>query len=120
MKKIVKIKTTTRKFIFITSAVTILLTYGCSKDNPLNPLGGCFGGAVWSENILNETAALAEAGQAYQDNPSKSNCDKYKTATKSYLDALKGVAECVPGTSKAEYNKAIEEAKADLDKEGCD
>ncbi|OWW26951.1 hypothetical protein B4Q04_04550 [Zobellia sp. OII3] len=91
----------------------------CSKDNPVNPLGGCASG-VWSQNILDETAALSAAGQAYSENPTAENCNKYKAAAIDYFNALKGWADCVPGTNKAEYDKAIKEAKENVDKDGCD
>lgn len=111
-----------RTKLLLVSCATLLLIVanGCSKTNPLNPLGGCFGGGVWSENIINETNALVAAGQAYEDDPTEANCNNYKAAAEDYLNALKGVATCVPGASKADYDQAVAEAKADLEKEGCD
>ena len=109
----------TRLFVIGCGAAMITLTSGCSKDNPLNPAGNCFGGN-WAEQYTNELQAWSNASAAYSEDPTPANCAKYKTAAKSYLDALKEVADCVPTTSKAEINKSINEAKADVDKEGCD
>ncbi|MDO6516312.1 hypothetical protein [Zobellia uliginosa] len=114
-------KTISKRGMFLYgSAMMLAFTYGCDKSNPLDPLGGCAGGGIWSQNILDETAALSVAGQAYQEDPTVENCAKYKAAAKDYLNALKGWADCVPGTNKAEYDQAIKEAKEDIDKDGCD
>lgn len=118
MKTIGKIKAPTKLFL-IGCGAAILMNYGCSKDNPLNPTGNCFGGN-WAEQYSNELQEWSNAATAYSENPTTANCDKYKSAAKSYLDALKEVAKCVPTASKAEINQAINEAKADVDKEGCD
>lgn len=108
-----------RNLFLIGCGVAMLLTYGCSKDNPLNPTGNCFGGN-WAENYASELQTWSDAATAYSEDPTSANCDKYKTAAKNYLDALKEVADCVPTADRAELNKSINEAKADIDKEGCD
>jgi len=100
-------------------AVAMMTNTGCSKDNPLNPVGGCSGSASWVEAISNESTAYGNAIAAYDDDPTDANCSTLKTAGKNYLDALRGVAKCVPTVSQAQYDKAINEAKADIDENGC-
>ena len=112
---------TVKKKTYLIGCLTMALVtlVGCSKDNPLNPAGNCFGGN-WAGQYADELQTWSNAATAYGENPTPANCDKYKAAAKGYLDALKEVVDCVPSASKAEYNKAINEAKADVDKEGCD
>lgn len=108
------------KNIMMACGVSAIVLMGCSEDSPLNPLGGCSGGLLWTESILDEYSAWSTAAQAYSDNPTDENCQKYKEAAKDYLDSLRGIADCVPGTNRAEYDAEIEEAKAEVDREDCD
>lgn len=117
METIKKMKT--GLFLISCSAAMIALTTGCSKDNPLNPTGNCFGGN-WAAQYADELQAWSNAATVYREDPTAANCGKYKTAAKNYLEALKEVAGCVPTASRAEINKAVNEAKAEVDKEGCD
>lgn len=101
-------------FLLLTAALS------CSKSNPLNPLGACANGAVWTEVVSNELNAYNQALQAYSEAPTAENCATVKASAKNYFDALGDVLECVPTTSRAQINQAIEEAKDEVDKEGCD
>lgn len=107
--------------IFLMGSVMILMTIvtGCSKDNPLNPAGNCFGGN-WAQQYTSELESWSTALTAYSENPTEANCTEYQSATKAYLNALEGIYDCVPMTSRAEFDQAIKEAKADLDREACD
>lgn len=119
MKTIRRIKTTKAKLFLIGCGAAMLMSYGCSKDNPLNPLGNCYDGK-WAEQYADELQVWSNAATAYSEDPTPANCSKYKTAAKNYLDVLKEVANCVPTANRAEINQSINEAKADVDKEGCD
>ena len=119
MKTSKKMKTTKANLFLVGCSVALLMAYGCSKENVLNPAGNCFGGN-WAEQYSNELQAWSNAAQAYSENPTAGNCSDYKKAAKSYLDALESVYKCVPTTNRAEIKQAIDEAKADVDKEGCD
>lgn len=116
MKTIVKMKT--KLLTFGCAAILLAISGGCSKDNPLNPAGNCFGG-LWAEQYTDELRAWSNALAAYNEEPNKANCDDYKNAAKAYLDAIDAVYECVPTASRAEIDQAITEAKADIDQEGC-
>lgn len=117
MKTIKKMKT--RFFAIGCGAAMIALTIGCSKDNPLNPTGNCFGGN-WAGQYSDELQAYSNAISEYTENPTEGNCTNYKNAAKGYLDALRDVYDCVPTVSRAEIDQAINEAKAEVDEEGCD
>jgi hypothetical protein len=100
-------------------AALTAFTVGCSKDNPLNPAGNCFGGN-WAAQYSDELQAYSNAISEYNENPTEGNCNNYKNAAKGYLDALNEVYECVPTANRAEINQAINEAKAEIDSGDCD
>jgi hypothetical protein len=100
-------------------AVVLMLTTGCSKNSILNPAGNCFGGS-WAEGYLSEFQAWSDATEAYGENPTAANCTKYKSAAKSYLDAVDSIYDCIPTGDRAEFDHEIKEAKADIDREDCD
>lgn len=106
---------------FMMGCISLLLTFstGCSKDDPISPLGNCFE-VNWAQQYTNELQVWSNTIAAYNENPTQANCDKYKTAAKNYLDALRSIADCVPTENKAEIDQSINEAKAEIDREGCD
>ena len=105
--------------MIVCGAAMLALTTGCSKDNPLNPAGNCFGG-MWAQEYADELEAWSNAATAYNENPTASNCTSYKNAAKAYLDVLEDVYKCVPTANRAEIKQGIDEAKAEIDKDGCD
>ncbi len=111
-------KMKTRLLIIGCGAAMIALSSGCSKDNPLNPTGNCFGGN-WATQYSDELQEYSNAISEYSENPTQGNCNDYKNAAKTYLEALKEVYDCVPTASRAEINQAINEAKAEVNEESC-
>lgn len=99
-------------------ALAMIINTGCSKNNPLNPLG-C-GNGTWAVQVSDELTAWSQAASTYSSDPTPANCNSYKNAAKNYLDALEGVRGCVAGVSQAEFNEAIAEAKKDVDEADCD
>ncbi len=113
-------KTTKTKSYFLTYTFScIILCFGCSKNNLLNPFGDCYSGN-WAEGYTTELQEYSEAMSAYSENPTEENCTSFKNAAKSYLDALGNIYDCVPTASRAEIDEAIEEAKAEVDQDACD
>lgn len=110
----------TRLFLMGCIAAAMVTSIGCSKDNPLNPLGGCSDDANWVNRISVESTDYSNALSTYSNDPTDANCSQLKTAGKNYLDALAEVAKCVPTVNQADYKKAVDEAKADIDENGCD
>jgi len=98
--------------------MAMIMNTGCSKNNPLNPLG-C-GTGTWALQVADEASAWSLAASTYGNDPSPANCQSYKNAGISYLDALEGVRGCVAGVSQAEFNEAIAEAKQDVEEADCD
>lgn len=107
------------KLFLIGCGAAILMSYSCSKNNPLNPAGNCFDGN-WAEQYTNELQAWSNAATAYSENPTTANCTNYRNAAKGYINAIGDLYECIPTGNRAEIDKAIKEAKDDIDKEGCD
>lgn len=97
----------------------IIVTSACGKDDPVTPVGNCFDGN-WAAQFADELQAYSLAISTYSNNPTEGNCDNYKIAAKAYLDALNEVYDCVPTASRAEIDQAINEARADIDREDCD
>lgn len=100
-------------------AVAITTITACSKNNPLNPLGNC-GNGGWTVKVSKELNDFSTAASSYSTDPTPANCEAYKNAAKNYLDALEGVRGCVIGANQVEFNKAIAEAKEDVDQDDCD
>lgn len=83
----------------------------------MNPLGCA--NANWVQEISNELEPWSSASSEYATDPTKANCDKYKSTGKKYLEALSKVKKCVPGGSLKEFNQSIADAKAELDETDC-
>ncbi|WP_276168483.1 hypothetical protein [Zobellia alginiliquefaciens] len=108
-----------KQILLVVCGVAIILTYSCSKDNPLNPTGNCFGGN-WVDGYADELQAWSDATTAYSENPTAENCADYKSAAKAYYDAVNDIYDCIPNASRAEIDQAVEEAKAEIDSESCE
>ncbi|MFS4417288.1 hypothetical protein [Maribacter sp. 2307ULW6-5] len=117
MKTIGRIKTN----ILSMGCFAVLLSFssGCGKDDAEDTVENCFGGN-WAERYAAELEVYANAVSVYNETPTPANCASYKTAAKNYLDALRSIVDCVPTISRAEINASINEAKAEVDREGCD
>ncbi len=112
-------RTKKTKFFVVSCCVALTILFsGCSKDSPLNVLGGC-GTGNWVKQVESEITQWSEAATAFSNDPTVANCKKYKTAGKNYLDALDSVKGCVVGANKKEFNEAIQEAKKELDESEC-
>lgn len=116
MKTLKKIKT---RLLLIGSGVLMITISSCTKDSPLNPLGNCFDGN-WLETYANGLQTMSNAATTYSNDPTPANCSNYKNATKAYLDAAADFYDCIPAGDKSEIDQELKEAKAEIDKEGCD
>ena len=106
------------KLFLMAFGTLLLINLGCSKSNPLNPIGNCFGGN-WAVEYTNELEEWAAASQAYNENPNATTCSSYKSAAKSYIDAVENIYDCIPTADRAEFDNDLKEAKANIDSEDC-
>ncbi len=107
--------------IFLKTALGIsllVLTVGCDKDNPLDVLDVCGSGA-WTEQVQAELTAWSTAISNYASAPSAENCEAFKKTGTAYIDALENVQACVSATNQQAYNKALAEAKIDINETDC-
>jgi len=109
-------KTTILKINIVAALLLILVS--CSSTDPLGLGLGC--DAAWTTTVQDELSAYNAALSAYNTEPSTANCTAVKTSAKNYFDALGDALDCVPTASRAGINAAIDEAKAEVDSEGCD
>ncbi|VAW13111.1 hypothetical protein MNBD_BACTEROID03-548 [hydrothermal vent metagenome] len=116
-KNIMRTKNT--KFFVVSCCVALTVLFsGCSKDSPLNVLGGC-GTGNWVQQAESDLTNWNAAVTDYANDPTPANCAKYKSAGKNYIDVLSSFASCVPGADKNEFNEAVKEAKKELDESEC-
>ena len=95
-------------------AVFMVFT-ACSTDDIL---GGC-GNLNWIQEVEKELNTWVNASNTYSNDPTTANCNNYKSAGNDYLNSLEKIKKCVPGTSKKEFDQAIQEAKTSLDQSNC-
>ncbi len=111
-----KNRITTSKFLISCFIIFIGFT-SCSKDSILNP-DRCLNGS-WIQEVEKELNAWVAATNTYGEDPTKANCEKYKSAGVDYLNALDKIKKCVPSVSLSEFNQAINEAKQELNTTSC-
>lgn len=102
-------------------AVVIALFFSimsCSKNDPLGLGNNCE--TAWTDAVSSELNAYNTALTTYSNDPTNSNCANVKTTAKNYFDALGNALECVPTVSRGQINAAIDEAKAEVDRDSCD
>ncbi len=108
----------TKQILIGCLSMAMVTATGCSKDNPLNPLGDC-GSGGWASKVSKELNDWSVAASNYSADPTPANCSSYKNAAKGYLNALDDVRGCVLGANQANFNKAINEAKVEFDSLDC-
>ncbi|MEP3210052.1 MAG: hypothetical protein ABJN95_12715 [Maribacter sp.] len=110
------LKTTFVKINFVVALLVIAIS--CDKNDALGLGLGC--DAAWTTVVSDELNAYNAALSAYNTEPTTENCTAVKTSAKNYFDALGDAIDCVPTVSRADINAAINEAKAEVDREDCD
>ena len=97
--------------LIIIFCLTIFVT-SCKKDG--DGAAGC--SAAWATELQTEFSAISAAGATYALDPSAANCNAYKAAFQDYINALKpyGNCETLTGQSRADWQKSINEAEANV------
>ncbi len=94
--------------IFIMS---IPIINSCKKDEPAS--------CNYATETQDELNAVSAAAVTYGNDPSTANCNAYKAAFQTYLNALNSHSSCVLDSQQTEYHNAIIQAQADLDALQC-
>ena len=104
--------------ILMSCAIIILTGFSsCSIEDDVIS-GDCFGG-TWIQELSVELQTWTATAQAYSDEPTKENCNRYKSAIANYLDALERIKKCVPVISKGDFDESLKEAKLELNEIEC-
>jgi len=67
-----------------------------------------------NDEIADELAALDATGLAYANDPTTANCEAWKSAGQTYLDAIEGFDSSCDGLSQSQYDQVIQGAQAAL------
>ena len=88
-----------------------LVLFSCKKED----VAPCSG--AWATELQSELNAIGNAVTIYSLDPSDTNCNMLKGVYEDYLDALRPYGNCstLSGTSRSEWQKAIDDAESDLD-----
>lgn len=97
--------------LIIIFCFTLFIT-SCSKDG--DGVVPC--SAAWSTELNTEFTAITTAATTYAMDDSEANCNALKAAYQDYINAMKPYGNCatLTGQSRADWQKAIDEAEADV------
>ncbi len=99
-------------------AISACMTFSsCDKDGDGNN-NTC---ANWAADTQDETNAVTAAAQAYGANPTTANCNAFKDAYQSYIDAMEGHRNCagLAGQARADWEAALNAAQTSLNNMSC-
>jgi hypothetical protein len=100
-----------RVFCFL--VIVSLLGLGSCKKKSADP---DYCATSWATQLSTEINALSTAANTYASNPTNENCNAYKVAYQSYLDALEPFVDCTAWTvdQRNELQAAIDEAQQEI------
>jgi hypothetical protein len=79
-------------------------------------------GTNWYSALTNQVTAMTNAAIAYGLNPTTANCSTYKSSLQAYVKALEPYSNCTVwgvGSTKAEWQQALNETKAEINALTC-
>lgn len=83
----------TKNFLFTTLLMTILfLTTSCNKNK--KDASSCGTLALANSELTDQLAAATNAAVALGSNPTKANCEAYRTAWLDYIDVAEKYLNC--------------------------
>jgi|SRR5699024_4468541 len=100
--------------------IFLLLSLGfftsCSKSSPSK----CGENFFLYTAVSDEVQAFSQAALAYSENPTESNCEKYRTAVHNYITALESWEDCAKEYGEIEdWRQSLKEAREDADQMDC-
>lgn len=71
---------------------------------------------AWATELNDELSALSNAGFAYSNDPSTENCNAYKAAYQTYINALKPYGDCsaLTGQNRTAFEQALQDAQDEV------
>ncbi|MBK8700765.1 MAG: hypothetical protein IPN29_14980 [Saprospiraceae bacterium] len=96
--------------LFLLAMSFILVSSSCGGDDGgITPCS-----TAYATELQDEVNALNAAAQAYSTNPTTANCNAYKSAAQSYVNALEPYGNCatLTGQSRTNWQASLDAAKA--------
>ncbi|NJK85736.1 MAG: hypothetical protein HC906_06985 [Bacteroidales bacterium] len=102
------------KLLYLLLVVCLVGIGSCNKDKDSDDPAYCAGSYLTDLN--EEYSVMISAALAYTMGPTVENCNTYKTAMQTYLDALRPYGNCaaLAGESRTQWQASIDNAEADL------
>jgi hypothetical protein len=73
-------------------ATSLMLSYGCKKDEPVTSVDACVANAD----------IVSKAATTYSTSPTKTNCEAYLASVNKYLDSCPGLTSAQRAQYKAD------------------
>ncbi len=104
------------KFLFFFVALVSLSFVACGDDDGVD----CDESFNFAVELEAEADALIDATFEYSMDPSTENCEAFKEAYQSYLDAASQLQDCADEVGQgAEFQQALQDAQDGLDSLPC-
>ena len=106
------------QFFLLLILVAAVSLSSCKSDDDIDN-GACAANFNFALELQAESTALSNAASAYANDPTTANCEAYRSAFTSYLDAAADIDNCVPTADRSAYLQSITEAQAEVDALVC-
>ena len=99
--------------------LSLISLSGCGDGDNDEP-SGC-NSFNWSVELNDELTDLTTAISNFAQNPTEANCNSYRQALLTYVDALRPYGNCqgLTGQNRVEWQKLIDEDEEDLNEVDC-
>jgi len=96
--------------------LSIVIFTSCSKSSPTK----CGENFFLYTAVSEELQAFSNAAIAYSQDPTKSNCEKYRESIHVYINALEKWESCARDFGEIEeWRESLREAREDADQMDC-
>ncbi|WP_123897351.1 hypothetical protein [Aureibaculum marinum] len=116
--RILKIKLSNKLMLIGIYLVIGFTLSNCNPTDNLKPDNNCDG--HWSTEVQESANDYNNALSNYGTDPTSENCNAIKKTGNTYIDALKKVEPCVTTVSKADWEKALEDTRVEINKLNCE
>ncbi len=117
-KKVISFFSNKAKLTMVSCCIAFMSFTSCGGNDDESALVDC-GSGLWTLSVQTELTAWVTATQTYASDPTPANCQGQKNAGQAYIESLDKIKKCVPSGSLANFNKALEEAKTEINALSC-